>query len=314
LISLDEIRRAQERVADAVMRTPLLRLDADAPCEVWLKLECLQPIGSFKLRGALSAVRAASRAELAGGVVTASAGNMAQGVAWAAREAGVRARIVAPENAPRAKLDAVERLGGEVIAVPHEVWWQTMVDRGYPGVDGLFVHPVEDEAVMAGNGTIGLELCEEAEPFDAVVVPWGGGGLTTGIASAVKALRPGTRVVTAEPETAAPLAASLAAGAPVEIDYRPSFVDGAGGRALLPTMWDRARELVDAAVAVPLDEVAAAMRLLAARARIVAEGAGALAVAAALRGDAGEGRVVCIVSGGNIDAAVLAAILGGATP
>jgi threonine dehydratase len=314
LISLDEIRRAQERVADAVMRTPLLRLDADAPCEVWLKLECLQPIGSFKLRGALSAVRAASRAELAGGVVTASAGNMAQGVAWAAREAGVRARIIAPENAPRAKLDAVERLGGEVIAVTHEVWWQTMVDRGYPGVDGLFVHPVEDEAVMAGNGTIGLELCEEPEPFDAVVVPWGGGGLTTGIASAVKALRPGTRVVTAEPETAAPLAASLAAGGPVEIDYRPSFVDGAGGRALLPTMWDRARELVDAAVAVPLDEVAAAMRLLAARARIVAEGAGALAVAAALRGDAGEGRVVCIVSGGNIDASVFAQILAGETP
>ena len=314
MIALDEIRRAQERIADAVTRTPLLRLDVDAPCEVWLKLECLQPIGSFKLRGALSAVRAASSAELAGGVVTASAGNMAQGVAWAAREAGVRARIVAPENAPRAKLDAVERLGGEVIAVPHEVWWQTMVDRGHPDVDGFFVHPVEDDAVMAGNGTIGLELCEESKAFDAVVVPWGGGGLTTGIASAVKALRPGTRVVTAEPETAAPLAASLAAGGPVEIDYRPSFVDGAGGRALLPTMWDRARELVDAAVAVPLDEVAAAMRLLAGRARIVAEGAGALALAVALRGGAGEGRVVCIVSGGNIDPGVFAKVLLGETP
>jgi len=314
LIPLDEIRRAQERIADAVARTPLLRLDAEAPCEVWVKLECLQPIGSFKLRGALSAVRAASRAELVGGVVTASAGNMAQGVAWAAREAGVRARIVAPENAPRTKLDAVERLGGEVIAVPHEVWWQTMVDRGYPGIDGLFVHPVEDDAVMAGNGTIGLELCEELEAFDAVVVPWGGGGLTTGIASAVKALRPGTRVVAAEPDTAAPLAASVAAGGPVEIDYRPSFVDGAGGRALLPTMWDRSHGLVDAAVAVPLDEIAAATRLLAARGRVVAEGAGALALAAALRGDAGEGRVVCIVSGGNIDGAVLARILAGATP
>ena len=314
MIPLDEIRRAQERIADAVTRTPLLRFDADAPCEVWLKLECLQPIGSFKLRGALSAVRAASGAELAGGVVTASAGNMAQGVAWAAREAGVRARIVAPENAPRAKLDAVERLGGEVIAVPYEVWWQSMVDRGHPDVDGFFVHPVEDDAVMAGNGTIGLELCEESKAFDAVVVPWGGGGLTTGIASAVKALRPGTRVVTAEPETAAPLAASLAVGGPVEIDYRPSFVDGAGGRALLPTMWDRARELVDAAAAIPLEEVAAAMRLLAGRARIVAEGAGALALAAALRGDAGEGRVVCIVSGGNIDPAVFAKVLAGETP
>jgi threonine dehydratase len=314
LIPLDEIRRACERITDAVTRTPLVRLEVDAPCEIWLKLESLQPIGSFKLRGALSAVRAAAPSELADGVLTASAGNMAQGVAWAAREAGVRARIVAPESAPRAKLDAVERLGGEIISVPHEVWWQTMVERRYEGVEGLFVHPVEDDAVMAGNGTIGLELVEDLPHIDAVVVPWGGGGLTTGIASAVKALRPRTRVITAEPETAAPLAASLAAGAPTEIDYTPSFVDGAGGRALLPTMWDRARELVDAAVAVPLDEVAAAMRILAARGRIVAEGAGALALAAALRGDAGEGRVVCIVSGGNIDAAVLARILAGETP
>jgi threonine dehydratase len=314
LIPLEEIRRARERLGESVLRTPLVRFDVDAPCEIWLKLECLQPVGSFKLRGALSAIRAASPAELAGGVVTASAGNMAQGVAWAAREAGVAARIVAPETAPRAKLDAVERLGGEVIAVPHEVWWQTMVERRYEGVDGLFVHPVEDDAVQAGNGTIGLELCEELDSFDAVVVPWGGGGLTTGIASAVKALRPGVRVVTAEPETAAPLAASLAAGAPAEIDYRSSFIDGAGGRALLPTMWEHARTLVDSAVSVPLGDAADAIRRLASRARIVAEGAGALAPAAALRGAAGEGRVVCIVSGGNIDAAVLARVLAGETP
>jgi threonine dehydratase len=314
VISLDEIRRAQSRIEDVVMRTPLVRLEVDAPCEIWLKLECLQPIGSFKLRGALSAVRAAASSELADGVVTASAGNMAQGVAWAAREAGVRARIIAPNAAPRAKLDAVERLGGEIISVPHEVWWQTMVDRRYEGVDGLFVHPVEDDAVMAGNGTIGLELVEDLPDLDAVVVPWGGGGLTTGIASAVKALRPGVRVITAEPATAAPLAASLPAGQPTEIEFRPSFVDGAGGRALLPTMWDHARELVDTASAVPLDEVVLAMGLLASRARIVAEGAGALALAAALRGDAGEGKVVCIVSGGNIDAAVLARVLAGDVP
>jgi threonine dehydratase len=307
LIPLDEIRRSRERLGGDVLRTPLVRFDD----RIWLKLENLQPIGSFKLRGALSAIRAASADELAGGVVTASAGNMAQGVAWAAREAGVRARIVAPDTAPRAKLDAVELLGGEVISVPHEVWWQTMVERRYEGVEGLFVHPVEDEAVMAGNGTIGLELCEDLEAFDTVVVPWGGGGLTTGIASAVKALRPDVRVVTAEPETAAPLAASLAAGAPAEIEYRPSFVDGAGGRALLPTMWEWARELVDEAVAVPLDEVAEAMRLLASRAHVVAEGAGALALAAALRRD---DRTVCIVSGGNVDPAVLAQVLRGETP
>jgi threonine dehydratase len=307
VIALGEIRRARERLGGDVLRTPLVAFDE----RIWLKLECLQPIGSFKLRGALSAVRAASAQELARGVVTASAGNMAQGVAWAAREAGVRARIVAPDGAPRAKLDRVEQLGGEVILVPHEVWWQTMVDRRFEGVDGLFVHPVDDEAVMAGNGTIGLELVEQLDDFDAVVVPWGGGGLTTGIASAVKALRPATRIVTAEPATAAPLAASFAAGAPTEIAYRPSFVDGAGGRALLSTMWARAQELVDAAVAVPIDDVAAAVRSLAARAHVVAEGAGALALAAAIRGDAGSGRVVCIVSGGNIDAHVLAGLLAG---
>ena len=290
-----------------MLRTPLVLFDE----RIFLKLENLQPIGSFKLRGALSAIRAASDAELAGGVVTASAGNMAQGVAWAAREAGVRARVIAPETAPRAKLDAVERLGGEVIPVSYEDWWRAMAERGREGVEGLFVHPVEDEAVMAGNGTIGLELCEDLRDFETVIVPWGGGGLTTGIASAVKALRPGVRVVATEPETAAPLAASFAAGEPCAVDYRPSFVDGAGGPSLLPTMWERARGLVDEALAVPLDEVAEAMRLLAARTHVVAEGAGALALAVALgRGD----RCVCIVSGGNVDPAVLSRVLAGATP
>jgi threonine dehydratase len=299
VIALEEIRAARERLGDSVLRTPLVRYDD----RIALKLECLQPIGSFKLRGALNAVRAGPPADL----VTASAGNMAQGVAWAARETGVRARIVAPEHAPRAKLDRVEELGGEVLLVPHEVWWQTMVDRGHPGVDGRFIHPVEDELVMAGNGTIGLELDEDAPEFDTVVIPWGGGGLTSGIASALKTLRPGVRVVTAEPETAAPLAAALRAGEPVPIDFEPSFVDGAGGRALLPTMWARAQELVDEAVAVPLPHVEEAVRLLATRTHVVAEGAGALALAVALRR---EDRCICIVSGGNIDADVLARLIG----
>jgi threonine dehydratase len=302
LIPLEEIRAARERIGDDVLRTPLAQLDE----RIWLKLECLQPVGSFKLRGALSAVRAAPSAELADGVVTASAGNMAQGVAWAAREAGVPARVIAPADAPRAKLDRVEALGAEVVPVTHEEWWRAMVERGRDGVPGFFVHPVDDDAVRAGNGTIGLELAEDAPAFDSVVIPWGGGGLTTGIASALKAVRPEVRVVTAEPDTAAPLAAAFAAGGPGEIEFRPSWIDGAGGRALLPGMWERARELVDEAVAVTLEEVETAVRLLAAQAKVVAEGAGALALAAALRR---HDRCVCIVSGGNIDAAVLARIL-----
>lgn len=304
MIPLDEIRQARERIGDDVMRTPLVPIGEAQ--RIWLKLECLQPVGSFKLRAALSAVRAASRAEIEAGIVTASAGNMAQGVAWAARDAGVPARVIAPADAPRAKLDRVEALGAEVIPVTHEEWWQAMVDHGRAGVEGLFVHPVADEAVMAGNGTIGLEIAEEAPDFDSVVIPWGGGGLTTGIASAVKALRPEVRVVTVEPETGAPLAAAFVAGEPREIEFTASWVDGAGGRALLPGMWERARELVDEAVALPLVEVEEAVRLLASRAHVVAEGAGALALAAALRRD---DRCVCIVSGGNIDADVFARII-----
>jgi threonine dehydratase len=304
MIPLEEIRRARERLGDDVLRTPLVPLGTEG--RIWLKLECLQPVGCFKLRGALSAVRAASSAELAAGVVTASAGNMAQGVAWAAREAGVPARVIAPADAPRAKLDRVEALGAEIVPVTHEEWWQAMVERGRAGVEGMFVHPVADEAVMAGNGTIGLELTEDGPEFDAVVIPWGGGGLTTGIASAVKRLRPEVEVVTAEPDTAAPLAAAFAAGEPQEIEFTPSWVDGAGGRALLPGMWEQAQELVDEAVAVPLAEVEEAVRLLASRAHVVAEGAGALALAAALRRD---DRCVCIVSGGNIDLDVYAGIV-----
>ncbi|MFL5960202.1 MAG: threonine/serine dehydratase [Gaiellaceae bacterium] len=309
VIPLEEIRRARERIGDDVLRTPLVPIGETG--RIWLKLECLQPVGSFKLRGALSAIRAASARELTDGVVTASAGNMAQGVAWAARAVGVPARVIAPADAPRAKLDRVEALGAEIVPVAHEEWWRAMVERGREGVEGLFVHPVADEAVMAGNGTIGLELAEDAPEFDSVVVPWGGGGLTTGIASALDALRPEVRVVTAEPETAAPLAAAFAAGEPREIEFGRSWVDGAGGRELLPGMWELARELVDEAVAVPLAEVEEAVRVLAARAHVVAEGAGALALAVALHR---EDRCVCIVSGGNIDAAVLARILAGAEP
>jgi threonine dehydratase len=306
VILLDEIRRARERIGDDVMRTPLVPFPADD--RISLKLECLQPIGCFKLRGALSAVRAASSSELAAGVVTASAGNMGQGVAWAAREVGVPARVIVPSEAPRAKLDRIEALGAELVPVTHEEWWQAMVDRGRDGIEGFFVHPVDDEAVRAGNGTIGLEIAEDAPEFDTVVIPWGGGGLATGIASAIKALRPAVRVVTVEPDTGAPLAAAFAAGEPREIEFEPSWVDGAGGRALLPGMWERARELVDEAVAVSLAEVEEAVRLLASRAHVVAEGAGALALTAALRRN---DRCVCVVSGGNIDPDLLARMLAG---
>jgi len=314
LPTLPEIEAARARIRGAAIRTPLVRLNVDdAPAEIYLKLENLQPIGSFKLRGALNAILQADAEELRGGVVTASAGNMGQGVAWAARELGLSCTAVVPDHAPETKLAAIERLGGEVVKVSYERWWQAISESAFPEAEGAFIHPVQDERVMAGNGTIGLEILDDLPDPDRVLVPFGGGGLSVGIASAVKAVRPATEVYAVEPETGAPLTAALERGEPEPVEYRVSFVDGSGSPAVLPAMWTRAQEALDGAFAVSLDETAAAVRLLAERARVVAEGAGGLALAAALRHRWDE-QVVCIVSGGNIDAGKLAQILSGETP
>ncbi len=314
MIPLADIERARERIAGAAVRTPLVRLYVDSPAQIWLKLENLQPIGSFKIRGATNAIRAASSEELAHGVVTASAGNMAQGVAWAAREAGVPATIVVPDHAPQTKLDAIERLGGRIVKVTYEQWWKAIEESRFEGADGRFVHPVQDDLVMAGNGTIGLELVEDLPEVDTVLIPFGGGGLTSGIGSAVKQLRPDARVIAVEPETAAAVTAALEADGPAEVGYTPSFVDGAGARKALPAMWPLVREVIDGAHVATLDETAEAIRVLAERVRVIAEGAGALATAAALSGRTGGRTIACIVSGGNIDASTLARILVGETP
>ena len=315
MIAFDEITAARDRIADAVVRTPLVRLQVpEAPAEIYLKLENLQPIGSFKLRGALNAITQIPKNELADGVVTASAGNMGQGVAWAARELGVPCTVVVPDGAAATKVAAIERLGGKVVAVPYEEWWEAIATSSTPVANGRFVHPVEDEAVMAGNGTIGIEILEDLPVPDAVLVPFGGGGLSVGIASAVRALAPRTPVFAVEPEPAAALTASLKAGEPREVAGTPSFVDGSGSPRVLPKMWPLARAVLAGAFAVPVDDAAAAVRLLVNRARIVAEGAGALALAAALSGRGGTGKVVCIVSGGNIDESKLRTILSGETP
>jgi threonine dehydratase len=312
VIEIEAIRKARERIADVAVRTPLVRLRTeDAPGEIHVKLECLQPIGSFKIRGAANAIRSSPAADRERGLLTASAGNMAQGVAWVARELGLPATIAVPEHAPEAKLAAIERLGGRVLKVPYEDWWQAIVTSRIDGVDGLFVHPVQDPGVMAGNGTIGLEILEDLPDVDAVVIPVGGGGLTVGIASAIKALSPRTRIYTAEPATGAALHAALAAGEPTDVDYEPSFVDGSGSRRVLDAMWPLLEPLVDAGFSVPTDDTRAAVRTLAERVRVIAEGAGALATAAALAGKAGTGKIVCVVSGGNINLDTLAEIIGG---
>jgi len=310
---LEEIRAARERIRGLAVRTPLLRLPLE-DVEIYVKLETLQPIGSFKIRGAGNAMRSAPRDLLDRGVYTASAGNMAQGVAWCAREMGIPCTVVVPDDAPRAKLDAIERLGARALLVPFADWWTVLEEHRYPGLDGLFVHPVADPAVIAGNGTIGLEILEDLPDVDAVLVPFGGGGLSGGIASAIRAEKPRVPVYACEIETAAPLAKSWAAGAPSSVDRIPSFVDGIGGKSVLPEMWDLLRAVLEGPLVVSLEEAAAAVRLLVARARIVAEGAGAVPVAAALAGRAGRGRLACVVSGGNIDPQKLATILEGRLP
>ena len=298
------------------MRTPLVRLQLDdAPAEIWLKLESFQPVGAFKIRGAANAILSAPPEALRDGVVTTSTGNMAQGVAWMARKLGVPATIVVPDNASLTKLAAVQRMGGLIVSVPWNEWWGALVAGRMEGIDGFFVHPVSDDPVIAGNGTIGLELVEDLDGIDAVLAPWGGGGLSTGIASALRALSPDTKVYACEPENGSPLTAAFAnGGTPVTVDFTPSFVDGAGAGALLPVMWEHANGLLAGAFSISLERTAAAVKLLLERGRIVAEGAAALSVAAALEGLAGSGRIVCVISGGNIDAKRLAVILDGRVP
>jgi len=295
---------------EAAIRTPLVPV---ADTDLLLKLEILQPVGSFKIRAAANLVGQLPASELRQGLLTASAGNMAQAAAWCARRLGIPCTVVAPDTAPEAKLAAVERLGARVIRVSFDRWWQTFSDRSYPGVEAAFLHAFNDERVMAGNGTIGLELLEDEPGLDAVIIPWGGGGLAAGIATAVRALRPQCRVYAVEVETGAPLAASLAAGGAATVDYRPSFVDGIGSRTVFPNMLELARELLDGSLVVSLEEVREAMRVLVERSHVVAEGAGAAALAAALSGRAGSGRIACIVSGGSIGAAKLAELLGDAS-
>lgn len=310
--SLAEIKDARHMIANSAIRTPLVRLNVtDAPAEIYLKLENLQPIGSFKIRGASNAMGHMTRESLARGVLTASAGNMAQGVAWRARELGIPCTVVSPETAPDAKIKAIERLGGRVIKAPFETWWKAFEERAFPGVEATFIHAFDDLNVMAGNGTIALEIMEDLPDVDAVVVPWGGGGLTCGIAAAMRALNSKCKVYAAEIATGAPLAASLAAGSPRTVDYRPSFVDGIGAKMVFPEMLARAQELIEGSLVVELDQAASALRLMAERNHIIAEGAAACSVACALAGKAGTGKVVCIVSGGNIDSAVLCKILAG---
>ena len=300
-VTLEQVEEARRNIAGLALRTPLVRCFAGSPSALWLKLENLQPIGAFKIRGAANVMARTAPALLQRGVLTASAGNMAQGVAFCARERGVPATIVAPDTAPATKIRAVERLGGRVILAPFADWWHTFETRTYPGVDATFIHAFDDPDVMAGNGTIALELLEDLPDLDAVVIPWGGGGLSCGIAAVLRQLAPRVRIYAAEIETAAPLAASLAAGEPRTVDYTPSFVDGIGSKMVFPNMFDLARTLLDGSIVVSLEEAMKAMKFVDERNLVIVEGASACAIAAAMSGHAGDGRVVAIVSGGNID-------------
>ena len=308
--TLNDIRAARQAISGSAIRTPLVRFNApEFPVEIYLKLENLQPIGSFKIRGAANAMAHMSSYDLRKGVLTASAGNMAQGVAWRARDLGIPCTVITPETAPDTKIRAIERLGACVLKVPYDAWWRAFEQRSYPGVEGVFIHAFDDLNVMAGNGTIGLEILEDLPDVDMVVIPWGGGGLTCGIASAFRELKPATKVFAAEVATAAPLSASWKAGSPQVLEPQRSFVDGIGGKSVFPQMFERAKQLLDGVLVAEVDQVAAALHLMAERNRIISEGAGATPVACVLSLRP-QGEVVCVVSGGNIDLSKLAEIFG----
>ena len=317
--TIAQAREARQRISGSVVTTPLIALDTPARApQIHLKLENLQPIGSFKLRGALNRIAALDGQTMKDGVYTASAGNMAQGVAWAARSRGLPAVAVVPDTAPRAKLDAIERLGTAIVSVPYAEWWETMRAHGRAGMRGTFVHPFADPLVMAGNGTIALEVLDQLPDVDTILVPWGGGGLACGIAAVAASVKPSVRVFACEVEGAAPLDASRRAGRPVGIESGTSFIDGIGGPGVFPEMWPLAQQLLAGALLVTVDEVAESVRLLARRHHVIAEGAGAVAVAAAVRWVTRltpvPAQTVCIVSGGNIDVSKLVTLLTGATP
>jgi threonine dehydratase len=302
-IELAEIHDARARIAGTIVRTPLVRLELGpgAP-DIRLKLENLQPINAYKLRGAANAVALLSDAERRRGVWTISAGNAGQGVAYAARKAGVPCTVVAIETAPASKLERMRALGATLVLVSYEAAWKALDDRAYPGVEGTFVHPFDDQNFITGHATMGLEILEDAPDTTAIIAAIGGGGLITGVGSAVKALKPAIRIWGAEPETAAPAALSFEHGSPqVFTNWQASFVDGAGGKSVFPRMWQRMKPVMDGSIVVTLEETKRAMRLMAEKARVIAEGAGALPLAAALTGKAGSGPIVAIVSGGNID-------------
>ncbi|MFE0014295.1 pyridoxal-phosphate dependent enzyme [Mesorhizobium sp. NPDC059054] len=312
---LEEIETARSRLAGYMPRTPLVHLDLGLPDRrIFLKLETLSPIGAFKLRPALNALLSRDIANLRDGVATASSGNMAYGMAWAANRLGVPMAAYMYSGAPQTKIDGVRKLGGDVRFISMETWWRYIVEAEQPELDELLINPVTDQAVLSGNGIIGLEIVEDLPEIDVVVMPFGGGSLTTGVASAVKALRPQAMIVAAEDESAAPVTAALAAGNIVEIETKPSFVKSIGGPSLVPQLWPVVSELIDGAVAVSLDQITDAMRLLFSKAKVVAEGAGAASLAVALASDQIKGNVVCVVSGGNIDAAAYSQVLAGTIP
>ena len=312
-IELTEIKEARKRIAKTIVRTPLLRLelDPDFP-DIRLKMENLQPINAYKLRGAANAVAMLPESERRRGVWTISAGNAGQGVAYAARQAGVPCTVVVIETAPESKIERMRALGAKLIPVSYDVAWKTLDARSYPGADGTFVHPFDDQNFIAGHGTMGLEILEDAPDTKVVIASIGGGGLITGVGSAIKALKPEITIIGVEPETAAPAALSFEKGSPqVFENFKQSFVDGAGGQSMFPRMWERMKPVVDDYLVVSLEETKNAMRLMADKARIISEGAGALPLAAALTGEAGKGPIVAIVSGGNIDLRKFCELIGG---
>jgi threonine dehydratase len=313
--SLDDARAAAERIREVAVRTPLvpLRSYSGARPEILLKPETLQPVTSFKIRGAYNWASSLTDAQRARGLSTVSAGNTAQAVAYAARLVGASARSRLPDTTPRAKIDAIEAYGMEPVFMPGDELFDWMLSAGWEGEPYTFLHPWVEPLMVAGSATVGLEIFDELPDVDTVFISVGGGGLICGVGSALKALNPGIRVVAVQPEACAPIRACLAAGQPVWVDPEPTLCDGLGVPLVTDEMWPLLRSVVDETVEISEEQVEDAIRRLALDNKLVVEGAGAASLAAALATPIEQrGRSVCVLSGGSIDGDTFAAIVGGA--
>lgn len=311
--SLDDIRIAEERLKGIIVRTPLLQLDSPKETgDILIKPEVLQPTGSFKIRGVYNWVASLTPNECKKGFSTFSAGNTARSLGYVAQIYGVSCRSILPEYAPANKVEALRNLGVETLLVSFDEMIKWVFAEGWKRESYAFLHPWTEPKMIAGHGTIGLEIIEDLPDVQTVFVPVGGGALIAGVGGAIKELKPSVRIVGVQTRSYPSLQASFQAGKPVWIDPKPTICDGVAVPFVADQMYPLLRKIVDDVVTVPEEKVKAAIKQLMLKNKLIVEGAGALSIAAALEMPAEkQGKTICLVTGGSIGPEALSTIISG---